>query len=147
MNKQTTQRKQPAPRRVKITGVGKELPSRVVTSAELETRLKLEPNWIHDKTGIRERRHVVQEGPAGRPQVKAMADNVQGKVKALGAKVSGVEGAQNAEWILIDLGTVVVHVMLPAIRAHYNLEELWSARPARKTSRKRAASAADAAAE
>jgi ribosome-associated protein len=91
-------------------------------------------------------RVIIATGDSTR-QVKALADNVQVKLKALGAKVSGVEGAQNAEWILIDLGAVVVHVMLPAIRAHYNLEELWSARPARKTSRKRAASAADVAAE
>ena len=91
-------------------------------------------------------RVIIATGDSTR-QVKALADNVQVKLKALGAKVTGVEGAQNAEWILIDLGAVVVHVMLPPIRAHYNLEELWSARPARKTSRKRAASAADVAAE
>ena len=91
-------------------------------------------------------RVIIATGDSTR-QVKALADSVQVKLKALGAKVSGVEGAQNAEWILIDLGSVVVHVMLPASRAHYNLEELWSARPARKTSRKRTASAADVAAE
>ena len=85
-------------------------------------------------------RVIIATGDSTR-QVKALADNVQGKLKALGAKVNGVEGAQNAEWILIDLGSVVVHVMLPAIRSHYNLEELWTARPARKTSRRRAAAA------
>jgi len=86
-------------------------------------------------------RVIIATGDSTR-QVKSLADNVQVKLKALGAKVNGVEGAQNAEWILIDLGSVVVHVMLPAIRAHYNLEELWSVRPARKTSRRRTASAA-----
>ncbi len=85
-------------------------------------------------------RVIIATGDSTR-QVKALADNVQVKLKALGAKVNGVEGAQNAEWILIDLGSVVVHVMLPAIRSHYNLEELWTARPARKTSRRRAAAA------
>ena len=85
-------------------------------------------------------RVIIATGDSTR-QVKALADNVQGKLKALGAKVNGVQGAQNAEWILIDLGSVVVHVMLPAIRSHYNLEELWTARPARKTSRRRAAAA------
>ena len=91
-------------------------------------------------------RVIIATGDSTR-QVKALADNVQVKLKALGVKVSGVEGAQSAEWILIDLGSVVVHVMLPAVRAHYNLEELWSARPPRKPSRRRAAAPADAAAE
>lgn len=66
-------------------------------------------------------------------QAKAMANNVQEKVKAQGAKVYGVEGEQVAEWILVDLGAVIVHVMQPAIRQHYNLEELWTPpRAARK---------------
>jgi ribosome-associated protein len=91
-------------------------------------------------------RVIIATGDSTR-QVKALADNVQVKLKALGVKVNGVEGAQNAEWILVDLGSVVVHVMLPAVRAHYNLEELWSARPARKPSRRKAAAEADAAAE
>jgi ribosome-associated protein len=91
-------------------------------------------------------RVIIATGDSTR-QVKSLADSVQGKLKALGVKVNGVEGAQNAEWILVDLGSVVVHVMLPAIRAHYNLEELWSARPARKTNRRRAAVAADAGVE
>lgn len=58
-------------------------------------------------------------------QNKALANNVQEKLKALGAAVHGVEGADNGEWILVDLGAVVVHIMQPAIRQYYNLEELW----------------------
>jgi ribosome-associated protein len=88
-------------------------------------------------------RVIIASGDSTR-QVKSLADNVVVKLKAAGVKVNGVEGAQNAEWILIDLGSVVVHVMLPAIRTHYNLEELWSARPARKASRRRVAVEADA---
>ncbi|MGH8638516.1 MAG: ribosome silencing factor [Burkholderiales bacterium] len=91
-------------------------------------------------------RVIIASGDSTR-QVKSLADNVQVKLKALGAKVNGVEGTQNAEWVLIDLGAVVVHVMLPAVRAHYNLEELWSARPPRKASRRRAAVPADVAAK
>jgi ribosome-associated protein len=91
-------------------------------------------------------RVIIATGDSTR-QVKALADNVQVKLKALGARVNGVEGAQNAEWVLIDLGSVIVHIMLPAIRTHYNLEELWSARPARKTSRRRASLPVDAQAE
>jgi ribosome-associated protein len=76
-------------------------------------------------------RVIIATGDSTR-QVKSLADNVQVKLKAAGAKVAGVEGERAAEWILIDLGSVVVHVMLPSVRAHYNLEELWTVRPARK---------------
>ena len=67
-------------------------------------------------------------------QSKALARNVQEKVKAQGGKVYGVEGEQNGEWILVDLGDVIVHIMQPAIRTHYNLEELWT--PPRATRRR-----------
>ncbi len=50
---------------------------------------------------------------------------MQEKLKALGATVHGVEGTDTGEWVLVDLGAVVVHIMQPAIRQHYNLEELW----------------------
>jgi ribosome-associated protein len=59
-------------------------------------------------------------------QTKALADNVVVKLKELGEKVYGREGEQSGEWILVDLGEVLVHVMQPAIRDYYNLEELWS---------------------
>jgi ribosome-associated protein len=59
-------------------------------------------------------------------QTRAIANNVVEKVKAEGGTVYGVEGEQNGEWILVDLGDVLVHVMQTAIRAHYNLEELWA---------------------
>jgi ribosome-associated protein len=63
-------------------------------------------------------------------QNKALASNVQEKLKLLGAAVTGVEGTDSGEWILVDLGSVVVHIMQPAIRQHYNLEELWGSVPA-----------------
>ena len=68
-------------------------------------------------------------------QAKALSNNVQEKVKAQGAKVYGVEGEQVGEWVLVDLGSVVVHIMQPAVRQHYNLEELWTPP---KAARKRA---------
>lgn len=58
-------------------------------------------------------------------QTKALANNVQEKLKGLGATVHGVEGAQTGEWVLVDLGAVVVHIMQPAVRTYYNLEGLW----------------------
>jgi ribosome-associated protein len=59
-------------------------------------------------------------------QTKALADNVVVKLKELGENVYGREGEESGEWILVDLGEVLVHVMQPAIRDYYNLEELWS---------------------
>ncbi|MBI4189265.1 MAG: ribosome silencing factor [Betaproteobacteria bacterium] len=82
---------------------------------------------------------IVASGDSTR-QNKALANNVQEKLKALGATVYGVEGADNGEWILVDLGAVVVHVMQPAIRQYYNLEELWGGEAA--LPQRRAASAA-----
>ena len=69
-------------------------------------------------------RVVIASGDSNR-QVNALASHVQEKLKSLGANVVGVEGRRNGEWVLVDLGDIVVHVMHPAIRSHYNLEELW----------------------
>ncbi len=62
-------------------------------------------------------------------QTKALADNVDKKLKELNEDPLSVEGAQSGEWILLDFGEVLVHIMQPAVRAYYNLEELWSAHP------------------
>lgn len=76
-------------------------------------------------------------------QTRALANNVQEKLKQAGATVYGVEGEQVGEWILVDLGDVIVHIMQPAVREYYNLEELWGGerivrpRPAAPTSQLR----------
>ena len=69
---------------------------------------------------------IVVSGDSAR-QNKALANNVQEKLKALGLTVHGVEGVDPGEWVLVDLGQIVVHIMQPAIRQYYNLEELWGA--------------------
>lgn len=91
-------------------------------------------------------RIVIASGDSNR-QVKALARNVQEKVAEAGGKVLSVEGEENGEWVLVDLGEIVVHVMQPAVRVHYNLEELWAARPAarRKAGADEGESKADAA--
>lgn len=58
-------------------------------------------------------------------QVKALAENVAIKGKEAGAPFARMEGERESEWVLVDLGDVVVHVMLPAARAFYSLEDLW----------------------
>ena len=61
--------------------------------------------------------------------IKALADNVAEEARKAGFRPLGVEGERDAEWILIDLGFVVVHVMLPTARRFYDLESLWRAAP------------------
>lgn len=67
---------------------------------------------------------VIASGTSSR-HVKAVADNVVDKAKKAGFPPLGTEGAQAAEWILVDLGDVIVHVMQPAAREFYDLERLW----------------------
>ena len=91
-------------------------------------------------------RVVIASGDSTR-QVKALADNVQEKLRESGARVYGVEGEANGEWVLVDLGDVVVHIMHPTVRDFYNLEEVWGAKavmlkkekPAAKAVKKKAA--------
>jgi ribosome-associated protein len=66
--------------------------------------------------------------------VKALADNVERALRALGARVYGIEGQATGDWVLVDLGDIVVHVMHPAVRSHYNLEEIWGAKPVKMAS-------------
>lgn len=69
---------------------------------------------------------IIASGTSTR-HVKALADEVQVKAKAAGFPPVGVEGERDAEWVLIDLAGVIVHVMLPATRTFYDLERLWNA--------------------
>jgi len=73
-------------------------------------------------------RVIIASGDSTR-QVKALADNVQEKLAALGARVYGIEGGADSDWVLVDLGDVVVHVMHPTVRTYYNLEEIWGGKP------------------
>lgn len=82
-------------------------------------------------------RVVIASGDSTR-QVKALADRVREALKALGAPAQGFEGGQNAEWVLVDLGDIIVHVMQPAVRSYYNLEELWGGKEVRLKGRGKA---------
>jgi len=59
-------------------------------------------------------------------QVKSLASNVVEKIKKAGSMPVGVEGENTGDWVLVDLGDVIVHIMLPEVRNLYDLEKLWS---------------------
>ncbi len=75
-------------------------------------------------------RVVIATGDSNR-HVRSLAKNVADKVAEAGGQVLGIEGEDGGEWVLVDLGDIVVHVMQPAVRTYYNLEELWKVTPAR----------------
>ena len=59
-------------------------------------------------------------------QTKSLSRHVRDKLKEAGASIVGTEGEESGEWILVDAGDIVTHVMQPAVREYYNLEELWA---------------------
>jgi ribosome-associated protein len=82
-------------------------------------------------------------------QTKALSRHVRDKLKEAGASIIGTEGEDSGEWILVDAGDIIAHVMQPAVRQYYNLEELWAdgkfdkavnpSAPAKPSRRRRAA--------
>ena len=73
-------------------------------------------------------RIAIVSGTSNR-QTKALAASVRDKVKEAGGEIVGMEGEDTGEWVLVDLGDMIVHVMQPSTRAYYNLEELWQTTP------------------
>jgi ribosome-associated protein len=75
-------------------------------------------------------RVIVASGTSNR-QTKALANSVRDKVKELGGDVLSTEGEEIGEWVLVDCGDAVVHILQPALRQYYNLEEVWGDKPVR----------------
>jgi len=75
-------------------------------------------------------RVVIASGTSNR-QTKALAASVRDGVKESGFGKPRMEGEDNGEWIIVDCGAVVVHIMQPAIRTYYHLEEIWGEKPVR----------------
>lgn len=80
---------------------------------------------VRDKSNVTDIM-VIASGTSTR-QVRSLANNVAVKAKEHGVVPIGTEGEVDGEWVLVDLGDVVVHVMIPHVRDFYNLEKLWSA--------------------
>ena len=81
-------------------------------------------------------RIAVVSGTSNR-QTKALAASVRDKVKEAGGDVVGLEGEDTGEWVLVDLGDMIVHIMQPAIRQYYRLEEIWGEKPVKLGAAKR----------
>ena len=79
---------------------------------------------VRDRTSITDVM-VIASGKTDR-QTRSLAANVVEKAKAAGVRPLGTEGERTGDWVLVDLGDVVVHVMLPEIREFYDLERLWA---------------------
>ena len=75
-------------------------------------------------------RVVVASGTSNR-QTRSLASSVVEKVKQAGGYVVSVEGEDTGEWVLVDCGEVVVHILQPTFRSYYNLEEIWGSKPVR----------------
>ena len=58
-------------------------------------------------------------------QAKALADNIKDRMQKINIPLIGIEGDSGSEWVLVDLGDIIIHIMTPTSRMHFNLEELW----------------------
>ena len=59
-------------------------------------------------------------------QAKALADNIKDRMQKINIPLIGIEGESGSEWVLVDLGDIIIHIMTPTSRVHFNLEELWA---------------------
>ncbi|MDX9688366.1 MULTISPECIES: ribosome silencing factor [Halopseudomonas] len=85
---------------------------------------------VRELTGVTDYM-IIASGGSNR-QVGALADNVIEKAKEAGRRPLGVEGKESGEWVLVDLGDIVVHIMQPATRQFYDLERLWQSAESRR---------------
>lgn len=86
-------------------------------------------------------RVIIASGTSNR-QTRALAASVRDKLREAGLDKPRIEGEENGEWIIVDCGSAVVHVMQPAFRQYYKLEEIWGGKPVRlKTASEKAAAA------
>ena len=83
-------------------------------------------------------RVIIATGTSNR-QTRSLAAHVRDKVKEAGGTVVSMEGGETGEWVLVDCGDIVVHVMQPAVRSYYSLEELWGGKAPMRGARPSAA--------
>jgi ribosome-associated protein len=103
---------------------------------------------VFDTTGLTSLfdRIAIASGTSNR-QTRALAASVRDKVKEAGGDVVGLEGEDTGEWVLVDLGDMIVHIMQAPIRAYYRLEEIWGEKPVKLGAAKRKSTAEGKAAD
>jgi ribosome-associated protein len=104
--------------------------------------MKAQDIHVYDTTHLTSMfdRIAIASGTSNR-QTKALASSVRDKVKEAGGGIVNMEGEGTGEWVLVDLGDMVVHIMQPAIRAYYRLEEIWGDKEVKLAAAKRNGSA------
>jgi len=119
----------------------KKLQSLVVDALE---DVKAQDIVVYDTTHLTSLfdRIAIASGTSNR-QTKALAASVRDKVKASGGNIVSMEGEDTGEWVLVDLGDMIVHIMQPAIRAYYRLEEIWGDKEVKMGAAKRAKKTVD----
>ncbi len=99
----------------------------IVVAALEEVKAKEIKIFNTEKLTDQFERVVIASGSSNR-QTRALAFSVSSSVKEAGGEVIGMEGEEAGEWVLVDCGSVVCHVLQPAVRDYYNLEEIWGGR-------------------
>ncbi len=107
--------------------MGKDLQQIVLDALEDVKAIDIQVIDVRPLTGIMDTM-IVASGASNR-QVKSLAANVVSEAKISGFTPIGVEGEDTGEWVLVDFGDVIGHIMLPATREFYDLERLWTLRP------------------
>jgi|UniRef100_UPI0040480082 ribosome-associated protein len=94
--------------------------------------LKAQDIRVYDTTKLSDLfdRVIIATGTSNR-QTRSLAMSVKEDVNAKGGEVISVEGLETGEWVLVDCGDIVVHVLQPALRAYYQLEGMWGSKPVR----------------
>ena len=105
----------------------KKLVDMILTSLEEIKAKDINVLDVSDLTDITD--HLVVASATSSRHLKSLADNVVEQGKKAGFQPIGVEGMDSANWVLVDYGDAVVHIMLPETRQFYELEKLWSVRP------------------
>ena len=69
--------------------------------------------------------YIIIASASSSRQAKALAENIRDEMQKINIPLIGIEGGSGSEWVLVDLGDIIIHIMTPSTRVHYNLEELW----------------------
>ena len=69
--------------------------------------------------------YIIIASASSTRQAKALAENIRDEMQKINIPLIGIEGGSGSEWVLVDLGDIIIHIMTPSTRVHYNLEELW----------------------